>query len=91
MSNKRDLKRKINYVCSELFAECVAASLYSENKPSNEDTDALLTSIMMIHSDFVRRISHPEPGMAQKKYYGVLIADFNKQVEEIIDQICSQA
>ena len=29
MANKRKLKRTINYVCGDLFAECVAASLYS--------------------------------------------------------------
>lgn len=29
MANKRDLKRTINYITSELFAECVAASLYN--------------------------------------------------------------
>ena len=30
MSNKRDLKRNVNYVCSELFSEVVAASMYSD-------------------------------------------------------------
>ena len=29
ITNKKDLKKTINYVCSELFAECVAVSLYS--------------------------------------------------------------
>ena len=28
--NKRELKKSVNYICSELFAEGVAASLYSE-------------------------------------------------------------
>ena len=31
MPNRRDLKKTINYICSELFAECVAASLYNGN------------------------------------------------------------
>lgn len=87
MAKKRDLKRTINYICSDLFAECVASSLYSGRKPSQENVDALLSSILVIHSDYVRRISHPEPGMEQKTYYKKLIEDFNKQVGEIIDQI----
>jgi hypothetical protein len=86
MTNKRDLKRTINYICSDLFAECVAASLYS-GKPEVENVNALLASILNIHNDFIRRISHPEPGMPQKKYFKHLIEDFNKQVNEIIDQI----
>jgi len=90
MSNKRELKRQINYICSDLFAECVASSLYADNRPTEEDIDALLTSIMLIHSDFISRVSHPEPGMPAKKYFRALIVDFNKQVNELIDQICNQ-
>ncbi len=86
MANKRNLKRTINYICSDLFAEAVAASLYGE-KPNKDNIDALLTSILIIHSDFISRISHPEPGMNTKLYYKTLIEDFNKQVSEIIDQI----
>lgn len=86
MSNKRDLKRTINYICSDLFAECVAASLYS-GKPDKEDMKSLLTSIITIHSDYTKRISHPEPGMKKNVYYQDLIKNFNKQVSELIDQI----
>jgi hypothetical protein len=42
---------------------------------------------LRINNDFVKRISHPEPGMPKKKYFQVLIHDFNEQVSEIIDQI----
>lgn len=84
--NKRDLKKTINYVCSELFAECVAASLYS-GKANEDNTNALLTSILNIHNDYLKRISHSEPGLKAKVYYGHLIEDFNKSVAEIIDQI----
>ena len=48
MANKRILKRKINYVCSELFSEVVAAS-YSI-KADEENVKALLTSILVIHN-----------------------------------------
>ncbi|MBR5729399.1 MAG: hypothetical protein IKX61_04215 [Prevotella sp.] len=88
MSNKKDLKKTINYICSELFAECVAASLYN-GKPNEDSVNALLSSILMIQNDYVRRISHPEPGMKQKEYFKNLIDDFNKQTSEIIDQIAS--
>ena len=40
MTNKRDLKRTINYITSDMFAECVAASLYS-SKPAAEDVDGM--------------------------------------------------
>lgn len=87
MANKRDLKRTINYITSELFAETVAASLY--NNPSQEDVDGILSSIVMINNDFISRVSHPEPGVKAGVYYKDLIKDFNKQVSEVVDQIAN--
>lgn len=86
MANKRNLKRNINYVCSELFSEAVAASMYS-SKATKEDVNALLASILVIHNDYVRRVSHQEPGLAPKIFYKDLVNSFNKQVSEIVDQV----
>ena len=86
MANKREIKRSINYICSDLIAETVAASLY-DKKASKENLEALLASILIIHDDFIRRVSHPEPGLVPKVYYKAIIEDFNKQVSEIIDHI----
>lgn len=86
MANKRDLKKDLSYASSELFAECVASYL-STDKANHDSLDATLKSILKTHSDFVRRVSHPEPGMKPKKYYKVLVEDFNKQASELIDQI----
>ncbi len=86
MTNRKYLKKTINYICSDLFAECVAASLYGNNPPK-ENVDALLTSILQIHSDFIRRISHVEPGMDPKVYFKHLTSEFNKHVDELVDQI----
>ncbi len=85
MNNKRQLKKTINYACSELFAECMAATLYG--KSNAEDAKAVMASIMDINYDFINRVSHPEPGMKAAVYYRSLVNDFIKQTDEIIDQI----
>lgn len=90
MANKRILKRTINNVCGELFAECVAVSMYG-GKPNGTDVQSLLTSILVINNDYIRRVSHPEPGMAPKVYFNDLTSHFNKEVLEIVDQISSLA
>ncbi len=90
MASKRELKKTINYVCSELFAECVANSIYS-TKRDEKDTNALLHSIVAMHNNYVCRISHPEPGMPTKKYYADLKEKLNGEISEIIDQITNQA
>ena len=86
MAKKRDLKRNINYVCSDLFAETMATALYG-NKGNNGAVDNLLSTIIITRNDFVARISHPEPGMSPREYYKVLIRDFNEQISDIIDKI----
>lgn len=86
MAKKRDLKQTINYVCSDLFAEGVAASLYGTAN-NEEAVNNLLSSIIVTRNDFVKRVSHPEPGMTAHEYYRQLISDFNQRINEIIDQI----
>ncbi|EFN91546.1 hypothetical protein HMPREF1860_00284 [Prevotella amnii] len=86
MSNKRDLKRIINYITSDLFAECMAASLYGTNSNS-EEINALLSSIVTIRDNYIRRISHIEPGMPVKLYFKDLKEKLNKETNEIIDHI----
>ena len=86
MSSRKDIKQTVNYVCRDLFAECIAASLYN-NVKNEESVNTLLSCIITLRNDFVCRISHPEPGMPPKLYYKDLILGFNKQIDEIIDQI----
>lgn len=87
MAKKRDLKRTINYICSDLFAEGVAAGLYNAEKADENTLNDLLSTIIVTRNDFVKRISHPEPGMAPKVYYKRLIEDFNARINEVIDSI----
>ena len=83
---RRELKLVVNYVCDELFAECVAASIYNGN-PDPNNVEALLVGIAEMRSDYISRISHPEPGMPPKKYFDDLKNSFNERVSEIIDHI----
>lgn len=86
MASKRYLKHTIHRICTDLFAECIAVSLYGHHN-HEENTKAILSSVLMIHQDFIRRVSHPEPGMEPKIYFDKLLEDFYKQANEILDQI----
>ena len=86
MSNKRNLKRSINVICDELFAECVAASLYG-GANEKADVESLLVSVAAMRDDFISRLSHPEPGVPQKEYFRKLIQDFTEHVNEMADHI----
>ena len=86
MARKKDLKKTINSICEELEANCIAYSLYN-GKPIDEDVNAIFSAILHVQSDFISRISHPEPGMPASMYFKDLKLKFSKEVLEIIDHI----
>lgn len=86
MANKRTLKQIINLISEELLAECVAASLYG-TKNAKENADALLFSVIKLRNNYLRRVSHPEPGMSARLYFKDLREKFTVEVNEIVDQI----
>ena len=84
MVNKRTLKKGINIICEEIIAECLAAALYGHNK---DHAEALIYSTLKMRENYLSRVSHPEPGMAARKYYNDLRAKFVAEADEIIDQL----
>ena len=84
--NKRSLKKAINVVSDQLFANAVAVSLYGNNRNAEND-QALIESIINMRNDFVSRISHPEPGMKKQELYKDLRDKFISQAQELADQI----
>jgi len=86
MANKRSLKCMINLVCEELLIECVAASLYG-NEKNKDNAEALMFSILKLQSNFICRVSHPEPGMSARQYYKDLREKFVAAVSEKADQV----
>ena len=85
MANRKELKKTINYICSELFAECVALVHYNLGI-KQEDIDNIMSRILYMNDEFISRISHTEPGNV-KKFYKKLKEDFNAQTDDIINSI----
>lgn len=86
MAKRRTTKGYIHAVCTDLWAECVAVSLYVA-KPENYDVETMLRSIIKIEKDYISRVSHVEPGIKAKAYFKDLRSKFTEQVNEIIDQV----
>lgn len=82
--NKRKLKKGVNYICTELFAECIALVQY-ENI-SNEAVSNVMESILMMQADIISRISHIEPGKT-KQFFKKLHEDLANKTNEIVDDI----
>ena len=85
MAKRRTLKKNINYICSELFVECVALTHYKVDI-KQEDVDNVMTRILLMHDEFVSRISHTEPGNV-KGFYKKLNEDLNKEIKVVADEL----
>lgn len=86
MAKRKDLKSNINDVCTEMIAEVVATSLY-DTHPNHENVLAIISSILKLRSDYIKRVSHVEPGLGARKYFKDVHESFAKEVTEICDTI----
>ncbi|NDV65936.1 hypothetical protein [Bacteroides sp. 224] len=85
MASRRQLKKNVNYIIGELFAECLIKSMNTP-ETNKEKADKVLTDILMVQDDFISRISHTEPGNV-KGFYKKFREDFNTKVNGIIEAI----
>lgn len=81
---RRELKKCVNNLCGELFAECIA--LHHYEKVDKAAVSNVMESILMMQADIVSRISHVEPG-ACKLFFAKLRDDLASRTNEIIDDI----
>lgn len=82
---RRLLKKQVNYIAGELFAECVVLTQVVPGIDEKK-VDDLMTRIFYMQDDFISRISHTQPGNV-KGFYKAFKADFQAQVDAIIDEI----
>lgn len=81
---RRDLKKSINNLCSELFAECII--LHQYEKADADAVSNVMENILMMQADLICRISHVEPG-AKKQFFKKLREDLLNRTEQIVDDI----
>lgn len=85
MAKRRILKKSINYIIGDLFAECAYIRLTLPEAERGK-VDGVMTDILKLQDDFISRISHTEPGNV-KGFYKKLYEDFNAKVDAILDTI----
>ena len=82
---RRILKKQVNYIAGELFAECVVLSKVVPGVDSQK-VDELMARVLYMQDEFICRLSHTQPGDV-KGFYKAFRADFQAQVDAIIDEI----
>lgn len=84
MANRKRLKKSIKLVTGELFADCVALSLCGQG--DNDKLQELMTELLVLHNDFVARVSHIEKG-SERAYCKKLREEFTEKVNNINERI----
>lgn len=85
MASRRKLKKNVNYIAGELFAECLITAEFIPGT-DKEKSDEILVEILKMQEEFVSRISHTEPGNT-KGFYKKFYKDFDDNVNEIVEAI----
>lgn len=85
MASRRQLKKNVNYIAGELFAECLINSLFVPGTDKAK-ADEIMGKVLTMQDEFISRISHTEPGSV-KSFYKKFRTEFNAQIDNLISEI----
>mgnify|MGYP003326258473 CR=1 FL=1 len=81
---RKEAKKTINYLCGELYAECLALVNYQNVEKT--EIDSVLKNILLMQNDMLSRLSHIEKGKT-KLFFKKFHEDIKANTDEIVDQI----
>lgn len=85
MASRRTLKKTIDYVVGDILTECIITYNYVPGIDADKVL-AVMNEATRIDSEFIKRISHTEPGQA-KQYYKVLRQEFDERICAVIEKM----
>ena len=85
MASRKNLKKVISYISSELLSQAIFVSVNSDR--NLEEWNGLFTRILVMNNDYIARVSHKQPGMPAAEYFNALCASFNAEAKEIVAEI----
>lgn len=86
MAKKRELKKAINLMSTDLLIELLGAE-QSGTGVQKQDVENIAQSILLMRNEFVNRLSHIDKRQV-KAFFKQMEEDLNTSTNEIIDQIC---
>lgn len=82
MASRRKLKKAVGYILGELLTEAMVFKAYIPNVDI-EKANLLMTKIINTNNEFIKRISHTEPGSV-KLFYKKFGENLNTAIDEIL-------
>lgn len=84
MASRRNLKKAIKNISSELFADCVLLRITEQANQTK--IEQLMHEIATMYADFVARISHTEKG-SEALFYKKLRQEFSDTANRIHEEL----
>ena len=81
---RRELKKTINYLAGELFAECIALMEYGN--VNEQSVSTVMEHILLMQTDMINRLSHVEKGNT-RQFFKKMREDIANQTELIVEDI----
>jgi hypothetical protein len=85
MASRKNLKKVIGYISSELLSQAVYVALNSDRDTA--EWNALFERILVMNNDYVARVSHKQPGMKASAYFDTLCESFDNEAKAIVAEI----
>ena len=82
---RREIKKDINSLCGDLFAECVALLQYKKDI-DKKDVENVMLTILQMQNDMISRLSHVEPG-STRLFFKKMREDLLARTGDIVEQI----
>ena len=86
MASKKDLKKAINLMCTDLLIELLGAE-EAAHQAHKQDVENIAQNILVMRNDFVCRLSHIDKRQV-RKFFNQLEEDLTATTNDIVDQIC---
>ncbi len=89
MAKRRMLKKCIGYIAGDLFTEVLVCKMLIPGV-EHDKIDSLLTQILDLQEEFIRRAHHPagkDNKKLVKEYYQKLLVDFEIKANAIAKQV----
>lgn len=86
---RRELKKNIRFMTSELLAECLWLK-HTQTNVSDDDIHNLIDSIFIMHNEYISRLSHVDSRQT-RLFFRKFRNDLVSQANDIVAQISALA
>ena len=86
MASRKQLKKSIKRITSELMTDCVVLNACTPN--AADKYQPLMAELLQLHTDYVSRLSHVEKG-SERLFFKRLHQDFTTSINDLADRIVS--